>query len=136
MSYKLIISIVPRNYGEVITGAASKAGAGGGTIIMGNGISGNNVLSLLGFGQSDKDITFVIVEEEILENIALLRKGKTTIVIASRISTVNKMDKILVLNEGKVEAFDTPANLLKTSPTYKRMVYLQKLEDELEGGAK
>lgn len=75
MSYKLIISIVPRNYGEVITGAASKAGAGGGTIIMGNGISGNNVLSLLGFGQSDKDITFVIVEEEILENV--LKELKT-----------------------------------------------------------
>ena len=75
MSYKLIISIVPRNYGEVITGTASKAGAGGGTIIMGNGISGNNVLSLLGFGQSDKDITFVIVEEEILENV--LKELKT-----------------------------------------------------------
>ncbi len=73
-------------------------------------------------------------EEEILENIAYLRKGKTTIVIASRISTVNKMDKILVLNEGKVEAFDTPNNLLKTSPTYKKMVYLQKLEDELKEG--
>ena len=73
-------------------------------------------------------------EEEILENISYLRKGKTTIVIASRISTVNKMDKILVLNEGKVEAFDTPSNLLKISPTYKKMVYLQKLEDELKEG--
>lgn len=73
-------------------------------------------------------------EEEILENISLLRKGKTTIVIASRISTVNKMDKILVLDEGKLEAFDTPENLLKISPTYKKMVYLQKLEDELKEG--
>lgn len=73
-------------------------------------------------------------EEEILENISFLRKGKTTIVIASRISTVNKMDKILVLDEGKLEAFDTPENLLKISPTYKKMVYLQKLEDELKEG--
>lgn len=73
-------------------------------------------------------------EEEILENISLLRKGKTTVVIASRISTVSKMDRILVLNEGKVEAFDTPSNLLKVSPTYKKMVYLQKLEDELKEG--
>lgn len=73
-------------------------------------------------------------EEEILENISLLRKGLTTIVIASRISTVNKMDKILVLNEGEVEAFDSPKNLLKTSPTYKKMVYLQKLEEELKEG--
>lgn len=73
-------------------------------------------------------------EEEILENISFLRKGKTTVVIASRISTVSKMDRILVLNEGKVEAFDTPSNLLKVSPTYKKMVYLQKLEDELKEG--
>lgn len=73
-------------------------------------------------------------EEEILENIALLRSGKTTIVIASRISTVNKMDKILVLNDGKVEAFDKPSELIKTSPTYKKMVYLQKLEEELKEG--
>ena len=35
-----------------------------------------------------------------------------------------------------VEAFDTPENLLNTSPTYKRMVYLQELEKEVEGGAK
>lgn len=73
-------------------------------------------------------------EEKILQNISLLRKNKTTIVIASRISTVEKMDKILVLNDGEVEAFDTPKNLLKTSPTYKKMVYLQKLEDELKEG--
>jgi hypothetical protein len=34
-----------------------------------------------------------------------------------------------------VEAFDTPENLLKVSPTYQRMVYLQELEKEVEGGA-
>ena len=70
-------------------------------------------------------------EETILNNINEKRKGKTTIIIASRVSTVAHMDKILVLNEGNVEAFDTPAELLKTSPTYQKMVYLQKLESEL-----
>ena len=44
---------------------------------------------------------------------------------------VSHMDKILVLNEGNVEAFDTPENLLKISPTYQKMVFLQKLESEL-----
>lgn len=70
-------------------------------------------------------------EETILHNIKEKRKGKTTIVIASRISTVAHMDKILVLNEGRVEAFDTPKNLLEISPTYKKMSYLQQLESEL-----
>lgn len=73
-------------------------------------------------------------EEKILNNIKTERKGKTTIIIASRVSTVNKLDKIIVLDEGKLEAFDTPQNLLKTSPTYKKMVLLQKLEDELKEG--
>ena len=73
----------------------------------------------------------VKTEETILNNINEKRKGKTTIIIASRVSTVAHMDKILVLNDGCVEAFDTPANLLNTSPTYQKMVYLQKLESEL-----
>ncbi len=43
------------------------------------------------------------------------------------------MDKIIVLNDGQLEAFDTPHNLLKTSPTYQKMVKLQELQKELEG---
>lgn len=70
-------------------------------------------------------------EETILNNINEKRHGKTTIIIASRVSTVAHMDKILVLKDGCVEAFDTPARLLETSPTYQKMVFLQKLESEL-----
>ena len=73
----------------------------------------------------------VKTEEVILSNIREKRKGKTTIIIASRVSTVSKADKILVLKDGAVEAFDTPENLLNISPTYQKMVYLQKLESEL-----
>lgn len=74
-------------------------------------------------------------EENILENIKKYRKGKTTILIASRVSTVASLDKILVLNNGEVEAFDSHENLLKSSKTYARMVYLQELEKEVEGGS-
>ena len=76
----------------------------------------------------------VKTEETILENIQRQRKGKTTLVIASRVSTVSHLDKILVLDNGEVEAFDTPQRLEEISPTYKKMVYLQKLEREVEGG--
>lgn len=73
-------------------------------------------------------------EETILHNIMAERKDKTTIVVASRVSTVSHLDKIIVLNEGELEAFDTPANLLKISPTYQKMVKLQELQKEVEGG--
>ena len=73
----------------------------------------------------------VKTEEKILSNIKEKRKGKTTILVSSRVSTVGHLDRIIVLNEGKVEAFDTHENLLKISPTYKRMVDLQKLEESL-----
>lgn len=73
----------------------------------------------------------VKTEEAILSNIQKNRAGKTTIIIASRISTVSKADRILVLKDGELEAFDSPENLLKISPTYQKMVYLQKLESEL-----
>ena len=73
----------------------------------------------------------VKTEETILHNINEKRKGMTTIIVASRVSTVAHLDKILVLKEGRVEAFDTPKNLMKNSPTYQKMVYLQQLEKEL-----
>lgn len=73
-------------------------------------------------------------EETILQNIKEHRRGKTTILVASRVSTVMHLDKIMVLKDGKVEAFDNHKNLLKTSKTYARMVYLQELEKEVEGG--
>lgn len=76
----------------------------------------------------------VKTEETILENIRRCRKDKTTIVIASRVSTVSHLDKIVVLNKGEVEAFDSPEMLEQISPTYKKMVYLQQLEREVEGG--
>ena len=76
----------------------------------------------------------VKTEESILQNIIEFRKNQTTLVIASRVSTVAHLDKIIVLNEGELEAFDTPARLLEISPTYQKMVKLQELEKEVEGG--
>jgi ATP-binding cassette, subfamily B, multidrug efflux pump len=75
----------------------------------------------------------VKTEEVILKNIRKLRKGKTTILIASRVSTVKDLGKILVLKDGEVEAFGTHEECLKNSKTYARMVELQTLEKEMEG---
>lgn len=75
----------------------------------------------------------VRTEETILSNIRKYRKGKTTILIASRVSTVMSLDKIIVLKDGEVEAFGTHDECLEKSKTYARMVELQTLEEELEG---
>ena len=78
----------------------------------------------------------VKTEEIILNNIKEQRKDKTTLVIASRVSTVSHMDRIIVLNDGMVEAFDNHERLLEISPTYQKMVHLQELEKEVEGGGR
>ena len=72
-------------------------------------------------------------ERKILDNLKQTRKGKTTILIAHRITTVQDLDKVLYIDDGKVVAFDTHDNLCKTCEDYKKMVDLQKLEDELGG---
>lgn len=75
----------------------------------------------------------VKTEETIIDNIKKERKGKTTILIASRVSTVMSLDKILVMNEGEVDAFGTHEECLAKSKIYARMVELQTLEKEMEG---
>ena len=57
-----------------------------------------------------------------LETIA---KGRTTLVIAHRLATVRNADKIIVLDQGKIVAYGTHAQLLKKSPLYARLAKLQ-----------
>jgi ATP-binding cassette subfamily B protein len=73
-------------------------------------------------------------EDAIIKNLHKVRKGKTTIFIAHRISTVKKMDKIVLLENGKVIAVGTHKKLLQTSPVYADMVKRQQLESLVEGG--
>ena len=65
MGYKLLVSIVPHNSGELICNAAKSAGAGGGTIAMGRGTASNGVLQLLGLGDTSKDIVYIIVKNSL-----------------------------------------------------------------------
>lgn len=67
-------------------------------------------------------------EETIIKNLYDLRKGKTTIFIAHRISTVQNLDKIIVIDEGKVVAIGSHDELLETSEFYRDIVKRQTLE--------
>ena len=69
-------------------------------------------------------------EKKILTNLKQTREGKTTILIAHRISTVQNLDKIIYLDNGKVLDVGTHDELLKRSPDYQTMVALQELEHE------
>jgi len=72
-------------------------------------------------------------EKVILSNLKESRLGKTTILIAHRVSTVRNMDKVLYMDGGKVVGFGTHEQLIEQCPDYKNMVELQKLEEEKEG---
>ena len=69
-------------------------------------------------------------EKTILENLQQTRAGKTTILIAHRISTIERMDKILFIDDGKLVAVGTHEALYETNSAYWKMVDLQKLEEE------
>lgn len=67
-------------------------------------------------------------EEDIIKNLRRIRKGKTTIMVAHRISTVRNLDKIVLIDDGRLAGFGTHSELIKNNPLYKEMFNLQKLE--------
>ncbi len=83
----------------------------------------------------DDSVSAVDTETErvIISNLRENRKGKTTILIAHRISTVEKMDKIIFIDDGRVIAVGSHEELLVGCSEYRTMVELQKLEEEKEG---
>ena len=72
-------------------------------------------------------------EKIILDNLKSSRANKTTLLIAHRISTVERLDKIIFLADGKIEAVGPHDELYTSCPKYRRMVDLQRLEDEAGG---
>ena len=69
-------------------------------------------------------------ERTILDNLRRTRAGKTTILIAHRISTIESMDKILFIDDGSLAAVGTHPELYASCAEYRKMVDLQKLKEE------
>ncbi len=64
--------------------------------------------------------------EALIQNaLETIAKGRTTLVIAHRLATVRNANKIIVLEQGKIIAIGTHAQLLKKSPLYARLAKLQ-----------
>ena len=72
----------------------------------------------------------VNTEKTILKNLADIRRDKTTILIAHRISTIENMDKIVFIDNGRVKAVGTHSELYQDSLDYKTFVDLQSLDDK------
>lgn len=70
-------------------------------------------------------------ESQILENLKLKRQGKTTIMIAHRVSTVKNADHILVLDEGNMVEYGTFEELMNQQGVFKAMYDQQQLEQQL-----
>jgi ATP-binding cassette subfamily B protein len=71
-------------------------------------------------------------EEAIITNLRQARKGKTTLMVAHRISTVRRLDKIILLDQGRLAGVGSHKELMKTNALYQDMVKLQELESLVE----
>ena len=80
----------------------------------------------------DDSVSAVDVKTEkiILENLRKVREGKTTILIAHRISTIESMDKIIFIDDGRLVDVGSHEELYERCDEYRNMVELQKLDDE------
>ena len=73
------------------------------------------------------------MQKEILKNLDELRQGKTTILIAHRISTIQGADIIMVLEEGKAAEIGNHQSLMELGGIYKSMYDKQQLEAQKSG---
>lgn len=64
-------------------------------------------------------------ERQIQEAIRKMMEGRTSIIIAHRLSTLQHVDKVLVLRHGEVEEFGTRQELIKRKGTYYNLLKLQ-----------
>ncbi|MBW6513478.1 MAG: ABC transporter ATP-binding protein/permease [Candidatus Syntrophosphaera sp.] len=72
-------------------------------------------------------------ERQILENLIQLRQGKTTIIIAHRISSIQHADHIIVLGDGVITERGSHAELLKLGGLYHDLYEKQRIRARLEG---
>ncbi len=93
-------------------------------IAIARALYGNPSILILDEATSSLDNQSERVVQSAIDNVI---KGRTAIVIAHRLSTIRNADRIVVVNEGRIEAIGTHNEALSTSETYKK---LYKAQDE------
>ena len=72
-------------------------------------------------------------ESKLIDGLNKIRSDKILIMISGRISTIKEMDKILVLNEGKMVGFGKHSELLNSCDVYKE-IYSSQFNREVNNG--
>ena len=80
----------------------------------------------------DAAVLIADTEEEILRRLRGVMRGRTSIIISHRISTVKDADQIVVLNDGAIAERGTHDELLALGGIYAEIHEKQRLEEELE----
>ena len=86
----------------------------------------NAVILILDDSVSAVDVK---TEKMILQNLKNTRKGKTTVLVAHRITTIEDMDKIIFMDDGRIIDVGTHNELYARCNDYRNMVELQRLND-------
>ncbi|MCD7970934.1 MAG: ABC transporter ATP-binding protein/permease [Alistipes sp.] len=66
-------------------------------------------------------------ELKIRENLSRLLKTTTVLIITQRINTMQSADRVLILEDGEIEAYGTPEQLLETSQVYREIYNSQQI---------
>lgn len=74
----------------------------------------------------------VVNEMKIQESLNKLIKNKTVIIVSHRMKSIENADKIIVMNDGKIDAIGTHQHLLEASEVYSRMIKKSELTDKYQ----
>ncbi len=110
------INLLPENFNTIIGPKGSLLSGGQRQrLSLARALLKNSSVLLLDEATSSLDN---ISENKIQQNLKQYRKGKTTLVVAHRMSSIVNADMILLLKDGKIEGFDKHENLLATNKYY------------------
>ena len=71
-------------------------------------------------------------EHLIQESIEQLIQGRTTLMVAHRLSTLRKANKIIVVDRGKILEMGTPQELMEKKGKYYKLVQIQTMSEEIK----
>jgi ATP-binding cassette subfamily B protein len=125
------ITAMPEGYDTIVgEGGSGLSGGERQRISIARAILHNPRILILDEATSSVDTE---TERQIQAALDELVKGRTTIAIAHRLSTLYNADRILVLNQGKLEEQGTPKQLMENEGTFHHLVQMQSQMARIDG---